>query len=81
MARKKITQENITPASTDGVDEISLSGESVVNQIPEYARLLLKTFSNYPELLITPCGGVFTSGCKLAAAQSAILYKNPYHNA
>lgn len=49
-------------------------------EIPDNVKDILKIFSNYPELLVTPYGGVFVLGCKLAAAKAAILYKNPFYN-
>lgn len=50
-------------------------------EIPDNVKDILKVFSNYPELLVTPSGGVFTPGCKLAVSKAAILYKNPFYNA
>lgn len=48
--------------------------------IPENILSILKVFDNYPELLVTPNGQVYTTDCKLAVAKAAILYKNPYYN-
>lgn len=48
-------------------------------KLPDYAVNLCKTFSNYPELMISPQGGVYMPGSKLAVEKGAILYKNPYY--
>lgn len=48
--------------------------------IPESVLDILKVFSNYPELLVTSDGCVYSPGCKLDAAKAAILYKNPFYN-
>lgn len=48
-------------------------------ELPDYAKKVLKTFSNMPELYISAKGGVFTKDTKPAIRGAAILYKNPYY--
>lgn len=82
---------NITPTSETEVVEpensVEAQPETKVRakkapkqEIPDNVLEVLKTFSNYPELLVTPQGCVYTPDCKLAASKAAILYKNPYYN-
>ena len=86
------TDPKIEPISeeegVEGTDSIEKSKEGEADKtekspktdIPENILATLKIFSNYPELLITPHGCVYTPGCKLDAAEAAILYKNPFYN-
>lgn len=68
---------------TDSKKAENPSGPKKVSKpedIPDGIKAVLKTFSNYPELLITSHGNVYTPGNKLAISKGAILYKNPFYN-
>ena len=77
MAKRKIKTDD---ASVSELQVEPTLCSTTSEDIPQNALDVLKVFTNYPELLITPHGRVFTADCKLAAAQGAILYKNPYYN-
>lgn len=77
------TAESVTvPESTEKpkVEAKEKSKRTPKQDIPDDVLAILKTFSNYPELLVTSQGCVYTPGCKLEAAKAAILYKNPFYN-
>lgn len=54
------------------------SVETAGVEIPDNVTALLKAFPEYPELWVSPTGGVYAS--KPAERQRAILYKNPFYN-
>lgn len=69
------------PVAEEKIESKVKANKIPEQEIPDNVKDILKVFSNYPELLVTPSGGVFTPGCKLAVAKAAILYKNPFYNA
>ena len=81
MAKRKIQTDAETEATE--TPDMQLSSDNVtvsvgLTDIPENIKEILAIFPEHPELLVTPQGGVYTPGCKLAVTKTAILYKNPY---
>lgn len=76
-----VVQETVD--ETPSVNEVEMPEKTEkakeANEIPEYAKEILKIFSNYPELMITARGGVYVPGAKPHNVGVAILYKNPYY--
>lgn len=68
------------PGEVEAEKPSDIKSESAEIDVPDSVLEILKIFPNYPALLVTPDGGVFTPECKLAAAKAAILYKNPFYN-
>jgi len=78
------------PAATETkAPEVKVKEKAVVKEItektveekelPDYAKRVLKIFSDQPELYITTKGGAFPPTAKPSERGSAILYKNPYY--
>lgn len=83
MAKRKITTASDESNASVTYEVVQPKDDSIatvdIANISESVLGLLKVFSNCPELLINKYGGVYPPDCKLEAARSAILYKNPYY--
>lgn len=50
-----------------------------IEEIPDYAKKILKLYDSEPELYISKKGGVFSVNTEPSLRGSAILFKNPYY--
>lgn len=71
------TPESIEVTKTPEPENIDTNSTLDVDDIPEFADVKLKLYSNYKELYIDNKGGVYTS--KDQSSKDSTLYKNPYH--
>lgn len=89
MARKKSTEEVAVEAQEiQQVEEATQTSENTekevavevpVTELPEQAKKLLSTYSNYAALYIDSKGGVYTENTQHNLVGDAILYRNPYY--
>ena len=49
-------------------------------ELPDYAKRVLKLYPDEPELYISRKGGVFFKNTEPSLRGTAILFKNPYYN-
>lgn len=50
-----------------------------IDELPDYAKRVLKLFDNEPYLYVSSKGGAFKPGTKPSERGEAILYKNPFY--
>lgn len=49
-------------------------------ELPDYAKRVLKLYPDVPEMYISRKGGVFFKDTEPSLRGTAILFKNPYYN-
>ncbi len=74
--------ENPAPANeAKTLDKSKVVTETIaeIDELPDYAKRVLKLFDNEPYLYISSKGGAFTPDTKPSERGEAILYKNPFY--
>lgn len=67
--------ENPEVEKPEGISQQTVA----VEELPDYAKRVLKLYDTEPELYVTPKGGVFTKGTDPSVRGAAILFKNPFY--
>lgn len=70
-----VVKENPEVEKPEGISQQTVA----VEELPDYAKRVLKLYDTEPELYVTPKGGVFTKGTDPSVRGAAILFKNPFY--
>lgn len=75
----KVEKSEVKKESKVEKPEVISEKTVAIEEIPDYAKKILKLYDSEPELYISKKGGVFPVNTEPSLRGSAILFKNPYY--